>query len=133
MPDLSLAKEPLILNMRRLKTLNSYGIRNIIKMVREWGSRKLEFHECPSMFVDSLNVVRSMLGAPPNPERVRSLCVPHYCEKHDETYDILFEIKDIVADNNSIDLPDQHCPDCGEPMELDCALEEYLMFLLDNA
>jgi len=129
MPDLSSAREPLVLNMSRLKSLNSYGIRSIIKLVREWGSRRCEFHECPSVFIDSVNVVRSILGTPPQAERVKSLCIPHYCDKDDTTFEILFQSSDISRGAAEISLAERPCPECGGPLELDCSLEEYLLFM----
>ena len=130
-PDLSSAREPLRLNMSRLRAINSYGIRNMIKMVREWGSRDLEFMECPPVFVDSVNVVRSLLGTPPKPARVTSFAIPYYCPANDKTYDIMVQASEIdIADSQPM-IPEPACDECDGELEPDCSLEEYLLFLVD--
>jgi hypothetical protein len=131
-PDISSARDPLKLNMSRLRSINSYGIRNMIKLVREWGSRTMEYHECPPVFVDRLNVVSSMLGTPPNAARVKSFAVPYYCAANDKTYDIMFNVDDLDLTADEPKLPDVKCDECEGPVEPDCSLEEYLLFLFQD-
>jgi hypothetical protein len=95
--DALLAKAaPLKLNMRGVSRLNSIGIRNLLKFIGDWGAKPFEYIECPSEFVDQINMIPSLLGAKKT-GKVVSLFVPYACENCDNEPEVLCPIGDFAG------------------------------------
>src|SRR5689334_16178520 len=61
-------KEPLRLDMREVTRLNSIGIRNLLKFLADWSPRKFIYLNCPSEFIDQVNMIPALLGNKNNGE-----------------------------------------------------------------
>jgi hypothetical protein len=129
MPDLAEAEPPLRIDFSELKTINSYGIRKLIKMIREWSPREFEYHAVPSSVVETFNVVRALLGEPATGEVVKSYSIPHFCEACDKVFEQMFDATDVKIEDGELHVQDRKCPTCGRELEIDVEPDEYFVFL----
>lgn len=124
------AEEPLLLNFSRLKSINSYGIRNFIKFVRSWEPRRFEFYECTPVFIDAVNVVLNLVGTSGDSSCIKSFYIPHIidgckqCESASQEF--IFDVDDVDFDN--LEVAERKCQQCNQVMEPDVELDEYLAF-----
>ncbi len=113
-----------------VRTINSYGTRRLMGFMREVKPRPIEFHNCPSIFVDTLNIVRDVLGNPRDPSIVKSFAIPLCCLDCQHFFDAMIQTKDVKADQDDMGLAPQVCPKCGgTETERDVDADEHLGFL----
>ncbi len=109
--------EPLKLNLKGIKQLNSIGIRNMLEFLKKTGSMRIEYYECPSEYVDQINMIPALLGFGEQKGEVKSLFIPFECQKCDHAEDTLKLIDEVMAelgsDGTSIAAK---CPKCGGEM-----------------
>ncbi len=123
------APQPLLLNFAGVRTINSYGTRRLLTFVRAWRPRPLEFHDCPSIFVDTLNIVRDLLGSPRDPGIVKSFAIPYFCAPCELYFDVMVAAGAVDAGADDLGLPPRSCPKCQGVTEVDVDPEEHLAFL----
>ena len=129
-PDPEDVPKTLKFDLKKLKSINSYGIRNLIQFIRQHPDRPLEYHNCPVLFVETLNIVRELMGRDRNPQTVKSLSLPYHCEgcnRFDERLVLSSSI--ILEDEATHGQPPFECKKCGEPMILDVKENDYLSFM----
>jgi hypothetical protein len=129
MPVVDATTDPIVLDLRILKSINSYGTRKLVGFVRSVRPRSVEYKDCPSVFVDTINVVRDLLGDDRKASRVRSLGVPFYCDPCDEFHDVLCQLDALKPDVKNLGLPPHDCPKCGSKMLADVESDEFLAFM----
>jgi rubredoxin len=120
--------EPLSLNFKGIKRFNSTGIRNLLRFLSHWGSRKLEYLECPCEFIDQINMIPALLGHRPNFYTIKSLFVPYECRScsyDDEQLQELAAIEPTLRDGKHLD--SRVCPQCGASLQV--ISEAYFAFL----
>ena len=111
--DLLLQKPaPLKLNMRLVSRLNSIGIRNLLKFIGDWGPKPFEYLECPSEFIDQINMIPSLLGAKKT-GKVVSLFVPYACDKCDHEPEVLCPVGDFAGVAAGGEPATRKCEKCG--------------------
>lgn len=119
--------EPLRLNMRQVSRLNSIGIRNLLKFLADWGSKAFSYDQCPSEFVDQLNMIPALLGTKSHGE-VLSLYVPYECSNCDHDEDVLAKTADFSDKIKAGQEPPKHpCPKCGSQMAV--LTDSFFVFL----
>lgn len=133
LPVLDGVPDPIKLNMSLVRMINSYGTRKLLGFVRGLGGRKIEFYECPSVFIDTVNIVRDLLGEAHDPRSVVSYSIPHYCDQCSAYVDIMFKYADVRPDEEGLGLPAQRCLKCGGNVYVDVDPEEYLAFILEKS
>jgi hypothetical protein len=107
---------PLHLNIKDVSRLNSIGIRNMLKFLNGWGEKGLVYHECPSEFVDQVNMIPALLGTKGH-GRIESLHVPYECDECDHEEEKLCDVKDIeVVLKKDGEPPTAECPKCQSEM-----------------
>lgn len=114
----SLTKQPtpLTLNLREVSRLNSIGIRNLLKFLHEFGDKPLTYVECPSEFVDQINMIPGLLGVK-RQGVVASLFVPYECTSCGHEEDLLADTEPYrQALKSSQPMPQRSCPRCKSPM-----------------
>jgi anti-anti-sigma regulatory factor len=118
------ANGDLVVNMRGVRRINSFGVRIWIDAIRKVpaGSR-LSFIECSPPVVDQLNMVGGFLGH----GILESFIAPMACEECDEQLDHLVSVESCKALGGR--LPALPCPRCGRAMEIDDLEEQYLLFV----
>src|SRR4051794_8250490 len=85
--------EPLRLNIRKVSRLNSIGIRNLLKFLSEWGPKAFTYEDCPSEFIDQINMIPALLGTQ-RQCKVVSMFVPYECNSCDHEEEILGKADD---------------------------------------
>lgn len=117
---------PLRLNMRSVSRLNSIGIRNLLKFLAEWGAKDFEYHDCPSEFIDQINMIPALLGTKAT-GRVVTLFVPYECAECDNEEEVLAKVTDFKGLAEGGDAPRRKCVKCGG--QLSVLTDSFFVFL----
>ena len=112
-----------IFNLEKVSLLNSCGIREWIKFINQLPKdAKLEYHNCPTVVVLQMNMVKGFLT---QNSKVVSFYAPYFDEEADEEVKILL---------NSDQIQDGKAPvmknDAGEELEFDGIEATFFKFLL---
>lgn len=129
---LAVATDPLVLNLSRVRAINSLGLRRLINFTRAMGERALEFHECPTVFIEAVNVIPLAVGGQSKIHRIKSLHLPFSCEDEHERH-VTLPLAAVQFDRASGDvvIPEVRCPVCAQvalPV-IESDLEEFFFFL----
>jgi hypothetical protein len=108
---------PLRLNMRHVTRLNSIGVRNLLKFLSEWGDRAFYYEECPSEFIDQINMIPALLGNAGRGQ-VKSLFVPYECAECDAEEEVLADAEAYREPARQGRLPTRTCGKCGGKMSV---------------
>ena len=128
LPPVDALPDPIRINMAGLRTINSYGTRRLLGLIRGLGSRRFVYLDCPSVFVDTLNIVRDLLGEDQDPRVVQSFSVPLYCDSCSTYSSVLVQHAAVKPGAEGLGLPAQRCAKCGGQSSVDVDPEEYLAF-----
>lgn len=104
--------EPLRLNMREVSRLNSIGVRNLLKFLAEWGTKAFIYDECPSEFIDQINMIPALLGTKGH-GKIKNLFVPYECPSCDHEEEVLCPIEDFQGVSKGQEAPKRKCSKCG--------------------
>jgi hypothetical protein len=115
----------IILNLAEVKSINSCGIREWIKWLSSAGGAKIEYHNCPKIIVDQINMVDGFL---PASGQVISFFVPYYNEDSGEEKLILFKSGSEFTDTGLMTL-EKVLDSAGNEMEMDVIEAKYFKFL----
>lgn len=119
--------EPLRLNMKEVSRLNSIGIRNLLKFLSDWGSKAFSYDQCPSEFIDQINMIPALLGTKAH-GKVLSLYVPYECSACDHDDEVLAQADDFRAGIKAgREPPKRPCPKCGQEMAV--LTDSFFVFL----
>ena len=118
--------EPLQLNMRQVTRLNSIGVRNLLKFLADWGPKAFSYDQCPSKFIDQINMIPALLGVK-NHGTVKSLFVPYECNNCDHEEEVLAPVDDYCAFAKGQQAPKRQCPKCASPMNV--LTDSFFVFL----
>jgi hypothetical protein len=122
----SLAGAPSVeLQLAGVKSINSCGIREWIKWVGTAGSSPVQYHQCPKIIVDQINMVQGFL---PPMGKVMSFFVPYYSDEAGTEKTVLFTHGQEYGDQGLQTLPEVQ-DDQGNPMEMDVVEAKYFKFL----
>ena len=119
-------EENVSIDLEKVKSINSCGIREWIKWIRTFSSSSnIELHNCPKVVVDQINMVAGFL--PENAE-VKSFYVPFFSEESGDEKMILFE-QGKQFDANGLKEIEEVKDDSGNEMEMDVIEAKYFKFL----
>src|SRR5690606_17936891 len=119
--------EPLRLNLRGMSRLNSIGIRNLLKFISAWSPKTFIFEECPSVFIDQVNMIPALTGVK-GQGSIETFYVPYECEDCGREEDFLGKAADYASLLKAgKDVPQQICGGCGGPMLV--LTDSYFVFL----
>lgn len=114
-----------VFNLGTIKSINSCGIREWIRWIGTAGSVPIEFHECPKIIVDQINMVQGFL---PASAKVMSFYVPYYHDESGAEKNVLFSLGKEYTEQGL-----QHPPtvkdENGNDMEMDVVEAKYFKFL----
>ena len=113
------------MNLQNVKSINSCGIREWIKWIGSAGNAKVQYHECPKIIVDQINMVQGFL---PAGGKVTSFFVPFYNEDSGTEKNVLFTYGKEYGDAGLTATP-QIKDDAGNEMEMDVVEAKYFKFL----
>ncbi len=103
---------PLRLNMKDVSRLNSIGVRNLLKFLADWGTKPFSYDQCPSEFIDQINMIPALLGTKSHGE-IMSLFVPYECLSCDHEEEALCPLADFKGISQGGEAPKRQCPKCG--------------------
>ena len=126
-PLVRLGARPIVVDLRGVRRINSYGVRVWLDAVRQVPvSAPLGFVHCPPPVIDQCNMVAGFLGH----GRLESFYAPMTCRECDESVDRLFEVAACRASGGK--LPATPCPRCRRPMEIDDLEDQYLLYVRES-
>ncbi len=106
-------------DLSELKSLNSYGLRNLLDFLRHNASRPLEFHNCPVIFVEMMGIVHGLRGPSANPAVVQSIAIPYQCDDCNKFIDSVAQTSTLDLADANYGQPPLPCDACGRPMAID--------------
>ena len=123
------APSPLKLNLGKVTSINSIGVRKFLAFTLKWAPRTFEFYECTPEFIANINVIPQMLGSPPDSSQVKSFYVPFSCDTCKRVENLLLDRNDVKIEGKDVIVPPKHCAKCGNSLDLEVERHEYLAFL----
>jgi anti-anti-sigma regulatory factor len=114
-----------IINSSEVERINSCGVREWITALKGVTSdAKISYTECSPAFLDQINMISNFIG---NGEVV-SMYIPYLCESCDTKKDVLIKLSECLVDDE-LELPEEECVECSDPMELGDDPEQLFSFL----
>lgn len=113
------------LELGNIKSINSCGIREWIKWVGTAGTAPVEYHHCPKIIVDQINMVQGFL---PTTGKVLSFYVPYYSDDSGTEKNVLFTHGKEFSEKG-LEAPPEIKDESGNPMEMDVVEAKYFKFL----
>lgn len=108
-----------------LKSINSMGIREWIKLMQSMSKAQISFSHCPKIFIDQVNMVNGFI---PTNSKVTSFYVPYYNEDLDSEKMILYKLGENYS-VNSVQPLENYKDDSGNEYELDVVKAKYFKFI----
>lgn len=115
----------LVFNLDRLKSINSTGIREWIKLMQKLSKAAVSFKNCPKIFIDQLNMVSGFI--PPR-SKILSFYVPYFSEELDQEIKVLYQ-EGADYQGNKIQIREEYKDEKGQSYELDVVKAKYFKFL----
>lgn len=117
------------INLGKLLSINSSGIRKWINWMASFGDRKIYIHEAPRFFIDQANMVAEFL----TPQtKVVSFYLPFFSEATEEEKNVLVDTTKALA-SGQFQMPEDVKDSKGELMEVDVNLPKYLAFTKNHS
>jgi len=113
------------IHVGNVKSINSCGIREWIKWVSTSGGAAVQYHECPKIIVDQINMVQGFL---PTQGKVMSFYVPFYADDSGAEKNVLFKMGQEYNEGGLTNVPEIK-DDQGQAMEMDVVEAKYFKFL----
>lgn len=118
----SLALKKYIFDFNNVVMINSCGIREWIKYLKEIESATIVYQNCPQIIIEQVNMVHGFIR---KGVTVESFYAPYFCEQCDTPKKILLKDSEIVNSKP----PVKHCNTCKEELEFDAIEKQYFSFL----
>ena len=112
-----------------LKSINSTGIREWIKLMQSIPNVKISFTHCPKIFIDQVNMVSGFI---PSTAKFLSFYVPYYNEDLDKETLVLYKFGENFT-ANSVQIQDHYKDENGNMYELDVVKTKYFKFIQQPA
>lgn len=112
-------------SLQLLKSINSTGIREWIKLMQSLSQCKISFANCPKIFIDQVNMVSGFI---PQTSKIDSFYVPYYNEDLDKEALVLYKLG-VNYTANSVQVLDHHKDEQGNLFELDVVKSKYFKFI----
>lgn len=113
------------ISLQALKSINSTGIREWIKLMQSIPGAQISFTNCPKIFIDQVNMVSGFI---PASSKVLSFYVPYYNEDLDKEALVLYKLGENYT-SNSVQIQDHHKDAQGHMYELDVVKAKYFKFI----
>ena len=124
------AAPPLKLNLAKVTSINSIGVRKFLEFIMKWAPKKFELYDCPADFISNVNVIPQMLGHPSDPSNIKSFYVPYECGQCKALETRLLQPKQVkFGPAGEPILPPTKCTKCSEPLVFDAADADFFAFL----
>ncbi len=118
----SLKMNNFIFDFDNVTMINSCGIREWIKYLKEIDSAAVTYINCPQIIIEQVNMVHGFIKKETS---VKSFYAPYFCEKCDIGKKILLNNNEIVH----MSAPEKKCTTCNGELEFDAIEKQYFSFL----
>ncbi len=105
------------LGLKGVTHINSVGVALFVKFVDSWAGRRVEYHECPEILIDAMQMLPALLGPEENTARIVSFHWPVTCKKGCAEPQALVQVSDLSFHAAGVDLK-AVCPACRGPLGL---------------
>ncbi len=112
-------------SLQALKSINSTGIREWIKLMQTIPGTQISFSNCPKIFIDQVNMVS---GFVPASSRFISFYVPYFNEDLDKEALVLYKLGEHFT-TNTVQVQDHYKDAQGNLFELDVVKSKYFKFI----
>lgn len=127
--ELGSAASPIRLNMRAVTKVNSVGLGRLLNMVLRRFDAKLEYHECPYVFVQIVNTIPRLLGERTDPKVIKSVIAPFQCPGcHSDSVEVL-DMAQVQREGTTVRLEPRPCERCGILRRLAVDADDFFEFL----
>jgi len=114
-----------VLDLARIRRINSQGVRAWIDFLRDVAVRTLVFRRCSSAVITQVNMIANFRG----PATIESFLAPYVCDACGAEIEHLIDVAEQRRAGGRV--PAVTCPTCGAAMSFDDVAERYLSFLSD--
>jgi hypothetical protein len=114
-----------VLDLSRIRRINSQGVRAWIDFLRDAPVRSLVFRRCSPAVITQVNMIANFRG----PATIESFLAPYVCEACEIELEHLIVVADYRRGAGGV--PAVTCPSCGAAMAFDEVPERYFSFLAD--
>lgn len=118
----SLHMKKFIFDFNKLTMINSCGIREWIKYIREVEGSDVYYINCPQIVIEQVNMVHGFIR---KGIIVESFYAPYYCVSCDVAKKILLKSSEVT----NLKSPVEHCDTCKNILEFDAIEKQYFSFL----
>lgn len=115
------------INLEKVTFINSIGVREWIRMLREGARRGLHIRleRCPEVMIHQMNMIVEAKG---NAE-IESFFAPYACDVCGYEGSRLIEMKPNLVQLRRLEVPRLECPECSEEMVLNDVPQRFLSFI----
>ena len=116
-----------ILDLKHVKRITSFGIREWISMIRRLHEegKTFFFLNCPVQIINQFNMISGFGGG----GKILMFQAPYLCENCDEEREVLVDLVDNYDSVARFEEPEAACPICGLPLEFDDAPRDYFAYV----
>ncbi len=111
-----------VFDFNNIVMINSCGIREWIKYLKEIDSAEIKYENCPQIIIEQVNMVHGFIR---KGITVDSFYAPYFCSKCDSAKKILLKEREIV----NLKPPVKLCNTCQTELEFDAIEKQYFSFL----
>lgn len=109
-------------DFNNVSMINSCGIREWIKYLKELENAEIEYQNCPQIIIEQVNMVHGFIR---KGIRVATFYAPYFCEQCDTAKKILLKDSEVV----NMKPPVKQCNTCKSDLEFDAIEKQYFGFL----
>lgn len=115
----------MLINLDQVKMINSLGIREWIKFMGSMSATKIEFVNCPKIFIDQVNMVQGFIGSNC---KIVSFYVPYFNEDANVEKNVLYsDGKEFGA--GFLKVASSVVGEDGTELDIDVVEQKYFKFL----
>lgn len=118
------------INFRGVNYVNSMGLARLLGLVQSRSDVELEFYECSTPIISSINQIPRLLGPKRDAKVVKSFFLPFQCTGCRVEADALIQRSQVRIQGTDFFLDPIPCTKCGVLMRPTAELEDYLEFLI---
>lgn len=120
-------RESLVMDLGGVVFINSVGVREWIKMMRQLAERgvRVRFDHCPEPLVQQMNMIVEARGR----AQVTSFYAPYQCIECGYEGSMCIDVSRHREQLRAREAPAMSCPECAGAMELSEIPERYFLFL----
>jgi hypothetical protein len=124
--------DPVVLDFSGIKSVNSFGVRRMLKWMETWEPKTVRYANCPEVMLDAFTMIPQMLKHKKAQIQIVSIMARLECMNCGALRTASVRDRDIEQGRVGLHLKNTHCISCGGTM--DCtALADIALFVNTGA